>query len=196
MTTENEKEAPASAQHSASPLRRVGAAGLAFINPASDLVVLYRKAIKPTAVRVSELGGVVKGLIRRPAQPGEALTWDAAVQRSGRSVAQLQTQLIQWRMAWWLLMAFCGALALFLLLMVLAAYSSLPGGTLIRALATLTFLVAASSLGFVKALEKTYRLWQLKVQRVSVEEGGTFQDFLAETRWIAQTLRLGHFSKQ
>jgi len=195
MTTENEKEGSDSAPRSASPLRRVGTAGLAFINPASDLVVLYRKAFKPTAVRVYELGGLVKGLVRRPAKSGEALTWDAAVQRTGRSVTQLHNQLVQWRLAWWLLMAFCGALALLLLLMILAAYTSLPAGTLIRALATLVFLVAASSLGFVKALEKTYRLWQLKLQRVSVEEGGTFQDFLVETRWIAQTLRLGHFGK-
>lgn len=195
MTSESDKQAPAGDQPTPSPLRRIGSVGLAFINPFSDLAVLYRRSLKPTGEKVYELGGLLKGLFRRPVHSGEALTWQDAVQRSGRSVGQLQTQLIQRRLAWWVLMAFCGAIAAVLLLLIIAASTSLPSGTLIKALATLLFLVAITGLGFVKALEMTYRLWQLQLQRVSAEEGGTFQNFLSETRWANQTLRLGSFSK-
>ncbi|RMR68863.1 hypothetical protein ALP82_200152 [Pseudomonas savastanoi pv. fraxini] len=84
------------------------------------------------------------------------------------------------------------SLSILLLAMLLLANFSLPLSTFLRATVTLLALWAIASLGFVKTLIATYRLWQLQNRRVSVAERGTFNDFLIENRWCRLVLTSGH----
>lgn len=168
-------------------LRRVGQVGLSFLNPFSDLVVIYRKGVKPTVFKLK----LLSQLLTRSAAAGESLSWAQAVERSGRTVNQLKSTFKRIRAAWWCLMAITGPLSLILLLMVLLANVSLPLGTFVWAVISTVLLAELGAVGFVKALAATYRLWQLETQRVSEAEGGTFKDFLAETRWCREVLTLG-----
>ncbi|EED7773037.1 hypothetical protein ACX46_004896, partial [Salmonella enterica subsp. houtenae] len=49
-------------------------------------------------------------------------------------------------------------------------------------------LVMLGSIPLLQAVVCTWRLWQLRERRVSVEEKGTFTDFRRETAWIRLTL--------
>ncbi|KPB99469.1 TraX protein [Pseudomonas syringae pv. maculicola] len=89
-------------------------------------------------------------------------------------------------------MMFSASLSVLLLAMLLLANFSLPLSTFLRATVTLLALGAIASLGFVKTLIATYRLWQLQNRRVSVAERGTFNDFLIENRWCRLVLTRGH----
>lgn len=169
------------------PLRRAAEVGLAIINPFSDLVVIYRKGVQPTFDRLQ----LLREMLTRTPAAGEALSWEQAVTRAGKSVEQLQTAFKRIRAAWWFLMAVPGALSMILLVMVLATKFNLPSGTLLRAVTTFLVLAALGGIGFVKVLVTTYRLWQLEERRVSEEERGTFKDFLSETHWCRQVLSLG-----
>lgn len=155
--------------------KRVGQVGLSILNPFSDLAVIYRTGIKPVAVKLQILREQLK---RNPAST-EQLNWAEAVERSGRSVAQLKKAFRRKRMAWWSVMFVTGSLAVLLLLMTLAN-SSLPAMTITRAAITDLVLAAAALFSFVKVLDANYRLWQLASERVSLEECGTFLDYKVE----------------
>jgi len=155
--------------------KRVGQVGLSILNPLSDLAVIYRTGIKPLAMKLQILREQLK---RNPAST-EQLNWSEAVERSGRSVAQLHKAFRRKRMAWWLVMFVTGSLALLLLLMTLAN-SSLPAVTITRAVITDLVLAAAGLFSFVKVLDANFRLWQLASERVSLEECGTFHDYKLE----------------
>lgn len=112
------------------------------------------------------------------------LSWSEAVQASGMSPVQLERRFCRlrtrWRVFFWLLLT----PAVFLTGMALHA-TALPPVTFWRLLTTLLCLLACSGLSASRALIVSYRLWQLCGRRVSVEEKGTFPDFLAEKRgWV------------
>lgn len=169
------------------PLQRAGRIGLDLINPFSDLVVIYRKGVLPSVDRFKLLH---KMLTHQPAAQ-ESLNWEQAVQRAGKPIEHLQKTFKAIRAAWWVLMAVTGGLAVLLLLMVMVTKLDLPSATLLRAGMAILVLSGLSGVGFVKALIASYRLWQLQMQRVSEEEGGTFKHFLSETRWCRQVITLG-----
>jgi hypothetical protein len=171
----------------ATPLRRAGRVGLDLINPFSDLMVIYRTGVLPTVARFE----LLRKMLTQPSTSQESVSWAQAVQHSGKPVDKLRKTFKTIRAAWWFLMAVPGILAVLLLLMLLATKLDLPSGTLLRAGMATLVLLGLSGVGFVKALIATYRLWQLETQRVSLEEQGTFKDFLSETRWIRQVLSLG-----
>lgn len=174
---------------SISPLRRAGMAGLNLIFPITEVKLIYNTGVLPAVDRLN----LLRDMLRRPQVERESLNWEQAVERAGMSVEQLQKAFKRIRAAWWLLLAVPGSLAILLFLMVLATKFNLPSGTLLRAGITVLVLTALSSVGFVKALVATYRLWQLESRRVSEEERGTFKDFLSENRWCRQVLTQGMF---
>ncbi|MDJ6542253.1 conjugal transfer protein TraX [Salmonella enterica] len=89
----------------------------------------------------------------------------------------------RWRVFFWLLLT----PAVFLCGMALHA-ATLPPVTFWRLLTTLLCLLACAGLSASRALIVTYRLWQLRERRVSVEEKGTFRDFLAQTHGWGPTV--------
>lgn len=181
MKTETDERHP-STERGGSLLRRAGSLALAFLNPLSDLMVIYRTGIKPIGVKLRILRDQ---LDRRRTTNQELLNWEEAVQRSGRSAEQLLCTFRRIRTVWWLVMVFTGALALMLCLMLIAANINLPTGTLIRAAITDLILGSIGALSLAKVLITNVRLWQLSTRRVSVEEGGTFQDYRAENAvWL------------
>ncbi|MFA0921785.1 TraX protein [Pseudomonas coronafaciens pv. garcae] len=184
----NEKKSKAK-----SPLRHAGQVSLAILNPLSDLAVIYRRGIKPSWEKLKLLAGLIAKTPESPENDSVGTSWAVAVARSGRPIEKLLATFKRIRAAWWGLLAISGSLSLLLLVMLLMANFSLPLSTFLRASAMLLVLGAVASLGFVKALIATYRLWQLQEQRVSVAERGTFKDFLAETRWCRLVLTMGHF---
>ncbi|POP85042.1 conjugal transfer protein TraX, partial [Pseudomonas syringae pv. avii] len=48
-------QSPRDDKHSGTPLRRAGHVGLSILNPFSDLAVIYRRGIKPTAQKLKLL---------------------------------------------------------------------------------------------------------------------------------------------
>lgn len=191
MKTES-KESEDQARKADTPLRRAGHVGLSILNPFSDLVVIYRKAMKPAIEKLKLLTGLLTKADEQPDADPVGTSWHVAVARSGRSIEQLLSSYSRIRTAWWFLMVVTGCLSLILLALLLLANFSLPSSTFLRALTTLLVLVAVASWGFVKTLIATYRLWQLQEKRVSVAERGTFKDFLTETRWCRLVLTRGH----
>lgn len=169
------------------PLRRVGNVALQVINPLSDLMVIYRKGVVPAFDRLRLLRQMT---VSRPVER-ETLTWEQAVQQSGVPVEKLRKGFKLTRALWWCLMVVPGAFALILSVLLAFAASGLPGETALRVGVAILVLTALSSVGFVKALVATYRLWQLDMRRVSQAERGTFRDFCVETNWLRQVITLG-----
>lgn len=168
-------------------LRRAGRVGLSILNPFSDFVVIYRKGVQPALEKLS----LVRKILNHQPVTGELLNWEQAVEGAGVPVERLHRSYKRIRAAWWCLMTIPGALSFVLVLMLVATQFNLPSGTLIRALLATVILGCLGVIGFVKVLSTNYRLWQLNERRVSQDEHGTFQDFLAENRWFRQVLTLG-----
>ncbi len=168
------------------PLKRVGRTGLAILNPFSDLMVIYRKGLRPSMSHAREAWA----LLNRRSKPTESLNWAQAVAASGKTAPQLCTTFKRIRLVWWCLMMVSGGLVVILSALLLFAAGSLPAGTLLRAVFALFLLIGACGLGFVRNLITTYRLWQLQNRRVSASEGGTFKDFITENQWWRQVLSL------
>ncbi|RMV70247.1 TraX protein [Pseudomonas caricapapayae] len=187
-----DEQSPSHDKPSDTPLRRAGHVVLSILNPFSDLAVLYRRGMKPAAHKLKRLKSLLPSTSATTEEDAVGVSWREAVARSGRSIDQLLTAYNRIRTAWWCLMMVSACLSVLLLAMLLLANFSLPLITFLRATVTLLVLVAIASLGFVKTLIATYRLWQLQKRRVSVAERGTFNDFLAETRWRQLVLTRGH----
>lgn len=62
---------------------------------------------------------------------------------------------------------------------------------LLKVLIIVLALLSLACLPFLQALICTWRLWQLREQRASVEERGGFMDFVAENGWFRCALRPG-----
>ncbi|WP_117149861.1 conjugal transfer protein TraX [Pseudomonas coronafaciens] len=191
-TVLEDEQSPPDDQQSVTPLRRAGHVGLSILNPFSDLAVLYRRGMKPAAQKLKLLKSLLTPTSATTEADAVGVSWSVAVARSGRSIDQLLTAYNRIRTAWWCLLMVSISLSVLLLAMLLLANFSLPLSTFLRATVTLLVLVSIASLGFVKTLVATYRLWQLQKRRVSVAERGTFKDFLAETRWCRLVLTRGH----
>ncbi|WP_117149933.1 conjugal transfer protein TraX [Pseudomonas coronafaciens] len=191
-TVLEDEQSPPDDQQSVTPLRRAGHVGLSILNPFSDLAVLYRRGMKPAAQKLKLLKSLLTPTSATTEADAVGVSWSVAVARSGRSIDQLLTAYNRIRTAWWCLLMVSISLSVLLLAMLLLANFSLPLSTFLRATVTLLVLVSIASLGFVKTLVATYRLWQLQERRVSVAERGTFNDFLAETRWCRLVLTRGH----
>lgn len=175
-------------QGPASPWRRAGKATVAILTPWPEIKTLYRRAVLPGWQHLQRIGELVRA---KKGAGQERLGWAQAVAASGLTAEQLVRNFRRLRAAWWCLMALTGLLATMLLLMLLAAGSTLPAVTALRAVVALLVLLSLAGVGGVKTLVATWRLWQLTERRVSRAERGTFRRFLAENRWGRQVLTLG-----
>ncbi|MBX8493189.1 conjugal transfer protein TraX [Pseudomonas cichorii] len=166
------------------PLRRAAQIGISFINPFSDLMVIYRTGIKPIGGKLRNLREQLQG----SSTVKEELSFTQAVARSGRSEEQLKQAYTRIRTLWWCVMVVACSLSLVLLLMLVAANVDLPTITLARAIVADLVLISLGLFSFAMVVKANYRLWQLATRRVSVEERGTFEDFKTETRMWSQVM--------
>lgn len=173
---QSENDNPAAAHPKLTTTKRIGQIGLSILNPFSDLMVIYQTGIKPTFGKL----GVLREQMVASRSPKECLTFEKAVECSGQSVSQLLASFRRKRMWWWCLMVVSLLAAFILLLGILYTSPGLPTEIILRAALTDTVLTFASLLGLAKVLETNYRLWQLSRQRLSVSEGGTFQNYQAD----------------
>ncbi|EMD4511760.1 conjugal transfer protein TraX [Salmonella enterica] len=153
--------------------------------PLSDVRYTKNKIIPSFAKQLQRMRVAQKLLARHRRQPG--LTWEEAVAASGMDTDNIARRQLR-RKRLYLAMAGIPVLlatGLFLAVLVSGIYIA---PLLIRAGAMIVVLLGLGSIPFLQALVCTWRLWQLREHRVSVEEKGTFMDFRRETHWIRMTL--------
>lgn len=122
---------------------------------------------------------------RQRRQP--ALTWQQAVDASGNSVARLEKTLLV-RKRLFLLMGSLPVLFIIMLTLALLISGLHTPVLLIRSAIIIVIMAGLAAIPCLHAIVCTWRLWQLRERRVSVEERGTFRDWQQETRWIHNTL--------
>lgn len=154
-----------------------------IINPFSDFKYAYQKGILPLVTKLKTLKAM------HADRPKEYLTFEQAVKFSGRTVPQLLSLFRSKYIFWSALMIGCAVFALGTLFLISNA-TDVPAVTMQRAVTWLIILIAASSFSYVKTLSAVYRHWQLRNKRVSIAEGGTFQDFTKEVRPVLDVITL------
>ncbi|MCT4709254.1 conjugal transfer protein TraX [Enterobacteriaceae bacterium H11S18] len=115
------------------------------------------------------------------------LSFDEAIAASGMSVETLAG--IYLRRKRFYLVLFYLAIALVCLLLATGMLAQVTTPEFWLRMATMCiFLLSAAALVFVSALITGWRLWQLRNRRLSPPERGVFTDFIADSRWLADTL--------
>lgn len=175
----------------ASTVKRALTVGIAIINPFSDLKVIYNSGFKPLTLKLKDL----IAFVRPRTGPVEILNFDQAVQRSGKTVAELKISYRRKQLLWSVPMICLGALSLILFSMILLA-SNLPTVTMIRASASALIMAALAFYSYSRVLGAVYRHWQLINQRVSISEGGTYSDFARDVRPVSDIIFLKYQTKE
>ncbi|MEG9672559.1 conjugal transfer protein TraX [Serratia marcescens] len=117
-----------------------------------------------------------------------ALQFEEAVAASGESVITLINRFRRRKHLCLALGAVPILIALSVVLLVLGSEIFTP--TLLIRTATLCFtLFALAAIPLLQAFISTWRLWQLRNQRLSKEEAGSLTDFLRENTWWQVLLR-------
>ncbi|WP_202305913.1 conjugal transfer protein TraX [Dryocola clanedunensis] len=115
------------------------------------------------------------------------LSFDEAIAASGMSVETLAG--IYLRRKRFYLVLFYLAIALVCLLLATGMLAQVTTPAFWLRVATMCiFLLSAAALVFMPALITGWRLWQLRNRRLSSPERGIFTDFIADSRWLADTL--------
>ncbi|MGC6233580.1 conjugal transfer protein TraX, partial [Hafnia paralvei] len=115
---------------------------------------------------------VARKLIARRRRLPE-LSWQEAVTASGMDIDAIERQQIRRKRLYLAMSAIPALLAFGLLLAVLASGIS-TFSLLLRASVIMVVLLGLSSIPFLQAIVCTWRLWQLREQRVNTGEKGTF----------------------
>ncbi|EBG6822336.1 conjugal transfer protein TraX [Salmonella enterica] len=153
--------------------------------PLSETRYTKNKIIPSLAKQLQRMRVAKKLLARRRRQPG--LTWAEAVAASGMDAAGIERRQLRRKKLYLAMAAVPVLMALGLFLAVLA--SGIYVAPLLIRLGVMTVvLVGLGSIPLLQAVVCTWRLWQLRERRVSVEEKGTFTDFRRENAWIRMTL--------
>lgn len=153
--------------------------------PLSDVRYTKNKIIPSLAKQLQRMRVARKLLARRRHQPG--LSWAEAVAASGMDTAGIGRRQLRRKKLYLAMAAVPVLMAAGLFLAVLA--SGIYAAPLLIRLGIMTVvLVMLGSIPLLQAVVCTWRLWQLRERRVSVEEKGTFTDFRRETAWIRLTL--------
>jgi len=147
-----------------------------IINPMSDLRIIYNKGITPLWDKIKTLSG-----IKPNNRPAEYLTFEQAIKRSGRTIAELKSSYKTRQYIWSILMFIFGVVSVALAVIILTA-TDVPTVTMLRALTCLAVMIGIAFYSYVQVLGAVYRHWQVANKKVSIEEGGTFQDFTKEVR--------------
>lgn len=153
--------------------------------PLSETRYTKNKIIPSFAKQLQRMRVAKKLLARRRRQPG--LTWAEAVAASGMDTADIERRQLRRKKQYLAMAAVPVLMAVGLFLAVLA--SGIYVAPLLIRLGVMTVvLVGLGCIPLLQAVVCTWRLWQLRERRVSVEEKGTFTDFRRETAWIRLTL--------
>lgn len=154
-----------------------------IINPISDFKYAYQKGIVPLLTRLKILKAI------REAKSSEQLTFAQAVKHSGKSVPQLLSNYKAKFIFWSVPMVICTVLALCTLFLISTA-SDVPTVTMMRAGTWILIWIAVAFFSYAQTLSAIYRHWQLRNKRVSIAEGGTFQDFTKDVRPVLDVITL------
>ncbi len=153
--------------------------------PLSEARYTKNKIIPSFAKQLQRMRVAKKLLARRRRQPG--LTWAEAVAASGMDTTGIERRQLRRKKQYLAIAAVPVLMAVGLFIAVLA--SGIYVAPLLIRLGVMTVvLVMLGSIPLLQAVVCTWRLWQLRERRVSVEEKGTFTDFRRETAWIRLTL--------
>lgn len=153
--------------------------------PLSEARYTKNRIIPSLGKQLQRMRVARKLIARRRRQP--ELSWQEAVTASGMDIDAIERQQLR-RKRLYLVMSGIPALLAFGLLLAVLASGISTFSLLLRAGVITVVLLGLSSIPFLQAIVCTWRLWQLREQRVNTSEKGTFTDFLHETPWIRMTL--------
>lgn len=153
--------------------------------PLSEARYTKNRIIPSLGKQLQRMRVARKLIARRRRQP--ELSWQEAVTASGMDIDAIERQQLR-RKRLYLVMSGIPALLAFGLLLAVLASGISTFSLLLRAGVITVVLLGLSSIPFLQAIVCTWRLWQLREQRVNTGEKGTFTDFLHETPWIRMTL--------
>ncbi|OFS08562.1 conjugal transfer protein TraX [Hafnia sp. HMSC23F03] len=153
--------------------------------PLSEARYTKNRIIPSLGKQLQRMRVARKLIARRRRQP--ELSWQEAVTASGMDIDAIERQQLR-RKRLYLAMSGIPALLAFGLLLAVLSSGISTFSLLLRAGVITVVLLGLSSIPFLQALVCTWRLWQLREQRVNTGEKGTFTDFRRETPWIRMTL--------
>lgn len=134
---------------------------------------------------------VARKLMGRRQRNQTAYTWAEAVALTGMTPAQLEQRFLLRKRLYLVLSALPTLLATGLLLALLVSGIYTPMAFM-RVVIMVLILLGLASIPGLQVVICSWRLWQLREQRVSVEEQGTFRDFTHGRPWIRESLLSWH----
>lgn len=134
---------------------------------------------------------VARKLMGRRHRNQTAYTWAEAVALTGMTPAQLEQRFLRRKRLYLVLSALPALLATGLLLALLISGIYTPMAFM-RIVIMVLILLGLASIPGLQVVICSWRLWQLREQRVSVEEQGTFRDFTHGRPWIRESLLSWH----
>ncbi|MBA8292171.1 conjugal transfer protein TraX (plasmid) [Escherichia coli] len=134
---------------------------------------------------------VARKLMGRRQRNQTAYTWAEAVALTGMTPAQLEQRFLRRKRLYLVLSALPALLATGLLLALLSSGIYTPMAFM-RIVIMVLILLGLASIPGLQVVICSWRLWQLREQRVSVEEQGTFRDFTHGRPWIRESLLSWH----
>lgn len=134
---------------------------------------------------------VARKLMGRRQRNQTAYTWAEAVALTGMTPAQLEQRFLRRKRLYLVLSALPALLATGLLLALLISGIYTPMAFM-RVVIMVLILLGLASIPGLQVVICSWRLWQLREQRVSVEEQGTFRDFTHGRPWIRKSLLSWH----
>ena len=130
---------------------------------------------------------VARKLMGRRQRNQTAYTWAEAVALTGMTPAQLEQRFLRRKRLYLVLSVLPALLATGLLLALLVSGIYTPMAFM-RVVIMVLILLGLASIPGLQVVICSWRLWQLREQRVSVEEQGTFRDFTHGRPWIRESL--------
>lgn len=130
---------------------------------------------------------VARKLMGRRQRNQTAYTWAEAVALTGMTPAQLEQRFLRRKRLYLVLSTLPALLATGLLLALLVSGIYTPMAFM-RVVIMVLILLGLASIPGLQVVICSWRLWQLREQRVSVEEQGTFRDFTHGRPWIRESL--------
>lgn len=167
--------------------RKTARLAVGFINllfPVRDIARIVMTAPKPLLMTLRR----TREVFQQQAKEKTDLNWAEALAASGCTEAALARRYHRSQWLWRAVMWGSLLASLLLLTLVVASWATLSDFEILRSVSFLFVLLSLTLLSFVKAMEATFRRWQLLSHRVSIAEKGTFRDFTAENSWIRQSL--------
>lgn len=130
---------------------------------------------------------VARKLMGRRQRNQTAYTWAEAVALTEMTPTQLEQRFLRRKRLYLVLSALPALLATGLLLALLVSGIYTPMAFM-RVVIMVLILLGLASIPGLQVVICSWRLWQLREQRVSVEEQGTFRDFTHGRPWIRESL--------